>query len=539
MNKIKPLLFLFLGMLISSKATAQAPFTITIEPIAITGLGGLQSYAYGQHDGKWLIVGGRLDGLHRRQPWAAFDEAGNNNQIIVVDPMTQEKWSTSLTSLPTTIQEQLSATNMNFHQAGDYLYCIGGYGFSRTLNNHTTYSNLTAINVSKVIKAVIDGTSITPYFRQINDSKFQVTGGHLNKINDKYYLLGGQKFIGRYNPMGPGHGPGFLQEYTNAIRVFSIIDDGTIITISHLPSYTDSDNLHRRDYNAVAQIMPNGQEGITMFSGVFQETVDLPFLNSVNIDSTGYTANNTFQQYYNHYHCAVIPLYSTIENKMHTVFFGGIAQFYDEDGTLVQDNNVPFVKTIARVTRNSQGQMAEYKLPIEMPALMGAGAEFIPIPNIPQFDNEVFKLDDITEERTLIGYIYGGISSSAENIFFTNDGTQSSASSQIFTVFLTKNVILSVDKLNQQPKGTLNMLVYPNPNTGDFTIKYNLIKSGDVKISVFDIHGKLLDEELIENQAPGEKSISKKITGIAKGVVYFIQLETEHEKFTQKLITEN
>jgi hypothetical protein len=31
------------------------------------GLGGLQSFAYGHHDGKWLIIGGRKDGLRRRQ----------------------------------------------------------------------------------------------------------------------------------------------------------------------------------------------------------------------------------------------------------------------------------------------------------------------------------------------------------------------------------------------------------------------------------------------------------------------------------------
>ena len=77
--------------------------------------------------------------------------------------------------------------------------------------------------------------------------------------------------------MGPGNGPGFIQEYTNSIRIFSIIDNGTSITINHLPSYTDSENLHRRDYNAESQIMPNGEEGITMFSGVFQENTDLPF----------------------------------------------------------------------------------------------------------------------------------------------------------------------------------------------------------------------------------------------------------------------
>ncbi|MDD3665963.1 MAG: hypothetical protein PHQ65_11910, partial [Bacteroidales bacterium] len=58
----------------------------------IPELGGLQAYAFGQHDNKWLVVGGRLDGLHRRQPFADFSVEGNNNQLIVVDPVNLQKW---------------------------------------------------------------------------------------------------------------------------------------------------------------------------------------------------------------------------------------------------------------------------------------------------------------------------------------------------------------------------------------------------------------------------------------------------------------
>ncbi|MBK7883899.1 MAG: hypothetical protein IPJ81_08890 [Chitinophagaceae bacterium] len=68
----KQFTFIF-GLLFSLKAISQTtPFNISLEPITITGLGGLQSFAFGQYDGKWLIIGGRLDGLHRRQPFAAF-----------------------------------------------------------------------------------------------------------------------------------------------------------------------------------------------------------------------------------------------------------------------------------------------------------------------------------------------------------------------------------------------------------------------------------------------------------------------------------
>ena len=75
-------LSIFLFLILSSNLYSQtAPFHIYIEPMTIPNLGGLQAFSFGQHDGKWLIIGGRLDGLHRRQPWAAFDVAGNNNFI--------------------------------------------------------------------------------------------------------------------------------------------------------------------------------------------------------------------------------------------------------------------------------------------------------------------------------------------------------------------------------------------------------------------------------------------------------------------------
>ncbi|MBK9338535.1 MAG: hypothetical protein IPM98_19195 [Lewinellaceae bacterium] len=331
----------FLLLLALGLSAQTSPFNIHLEPVSIPGLGGVQSFAFGQHAGKWLIVGGRLDGLHRRQPFAAFDIAGHNNQLIVIDPANQQKWSAPLTALSVPLQEQLSATNMQFHQEGNFLYIAGGYGYSNTAGDHITYDKLTAIDVPAVINAIVAGQPYATFFRQITDPQFAVTGGHLSKIYDTYYLVGGQRFMGRYNPMGPTHGPGFVQEYTDQIRSFLIFDNGTSLAAGHFPPATDPTNLHRRDYNVTAQIMPNGQEGLTAFSGVFQPTVDLPFLNCVNIDSSGYAVNNDFSQYYNHYHCAVLPLYSAQNNAMHTVFFGGIAQFYDSLGTLVQDNNVP------------------------------------------------------------------------------------------------------------------------------------------------------------------------------------------------------
>jgi hypothetical protein len=413
-------------------------FDIRVEPMDGVPSIGLQSFAWAQQDGYWLLVGGRLDGLHRRQPFAAFDIAGHNKQLMVLQPATGKIWTAALTELPVPMQDQLSATNMAFITEGEYLYIAGGYGYSAKEKNHTTYPNLLALQVKNLIEAIKTGSTLMPHIRQINDPKFAVTGGALKKIDNHYYLVGGQRFIGRYNPHGPDHGPGFVQEYTNAIRRFTIEDNGEKLRVTHLSETIDTANLHRRDFNVVPQIMPDGMQGLTAFSGVFRRDADLPYLTSVNIDSKGHAVQPGFEQFYNHYHCANIPLYSAKTNEMHTVFFGGIAQYYDSAGIRKKDDDVPFVRTIARVTRDAGGMMKEYKLPIEMPALLGAGAEFMPLENLALYANGVIKLDELPKGTTLIGYIFGGISSTAPNVFWTNNGTQSSAAKSIFKVSIVK-----------------------------------------------------------------------------------------------------
>jgi hypothetical protein len=106
--------------------SAQTPFQISLDPVVIPGAPGLQSFAAGQWDGAWLLMAGREDGLHRRQPFAAFDEDNQNDSMYVLNPETKQIWSAPLTSLPTAIAEQLKGTNPQFAQRDSMLYITGG-----------------------------------------------------------------------------------------------------------------------------------------------------------------------------------------------------------------------------------------------------------------------------------------------------------------------------------------------------------------------------------------------------------------------------
>jgi hypothetical protein len=221
---------------------------------------------------------------------------------------------------------------------------------------------------------------------------------------------------------------------------------------------------------------------------------------------------------------------------MNTVFFGGIAQYYDSSGILVQDNNVPFVKTIARVERTSNGQMSEYKLPVELPNLLGAGAELIPNEALPKYANGVIKYDDLVDDTTLIGYIFGGISSSSKNIFFVNNGTQSSASNQIFKVKLIKNEAAAIDDLNEQSIGTLKLVTAPNPSNGSFEATYNLIAPSDVTITFSKLSGEITEIVKLKNQPQGTNTYKQdQLKNLADGA-YFIRVDTQNETAIQKII---
>lgn len=426
-----------LGFLVAA-AQPFGNYELVLSEITPVGMPGVQSFAWGQHDGQWFIIGGRTDGLHRRQPPVSFLASGNNVMAYVVDPTTWQIWSAGIGDLSQGLLEQLQSTNMEFEQRDSTLYCVGGYGYSATAADHITYPNIAAIDLPGAMNAIRNAQSIVPYFWQITDPRMEVTGGQLRLLEGKFYLVGGQRFIGRYNPMGPDFGPGFIQEYANAVRRFAIDDDGVNLAISGYWELVDTVNLHRRDYNMLPQIFPDGVEGLTVFTGVFQYASDLPWLNTVDIRDTNIIVVPGFEQLLNQYHTAHAGLYQASTNTMRSVFFGGIGRYYfDGNGTLMDDPNVPFVSTISMVERDGAGILQETEIGA-MPDLLGASAEFIPWPDAPQTTSGILLQDQFVGDTVVLGHIVGGILSSAPNIFFTNTGTQSSAVNKVYRVLLVE-----------------------------------------------------------------------------------------------------
>ena len=430
----------FNSFVTAQKAEKGFPYTIRLVQTEIIDFPALQSFSYAVDDGKWLLLGGRKDGLHRRQPWATFDEDGRNNIIYVIDPIEKKVWKSSSKTLPVSLADQLQSTNMEFCQTGNKLLLAGGYGYSKQKDDHITFPYLTVINVKEIMHSIINDLPFNQHIIQIKDERMAVTGGRMVNSGEQWLLIGGQRFDGLYNPHGPDHGPGFKQEYTNEIRTFKLNFDNSKPEIKYYSAIKDTVNLHRRDYNLVPQIFTNGLPGFTVFSGVFQYNKDLPYTTSVDISGNNHHVIAGFHQKLNHYHSAVLPLFDTKDTTMYTLFLGGIAQYYpDVNGKIVNNTDVPFTKTISLVSRNKNG-IKETWLPVQMPGYLGASAEFIFAENISMYSEGV-ALPPQENAEILIGYIVGGIHSGEKNIFWSNTGEESKASNNLIKVYLKRNSV--------------------------------------------------------------------------------------------------
>ncbi|MBP9067859.1 MAG: T9SS type A sorting domain-containing protein [Bacteroidia bacterium] len=502
MKKLAVLMFTILFTTITIAQQIPFNYSVKLKPVTVTNLPGLHSFVVAQSGGKWLVIGGRKDGLHARQPFNAFPAASNNTDIYVIDINSQQFWSASVNSLATGLKEQLQSTNMNFHQDGDSLYIIGGYGYSNTALDHITFPNLTSVSVNGLISAITNSTTITPYFKQITDQKFAVNGGQLGKIGNSYFLVGGHRFDGRYNPMG---NPTYTQTYVDGIKKFNINNSGAQLSYSNYSLTTDQVHLHRRDYNLVPQIFPNGEEGYTISSGVFQIGIDQPFLYPVDIKTGGHTPQPTFNQYLSNYHSAKTALYDSVSNTMHSIFFGGMSQYSYINNVLTQDNNVPFVKTISRVSRDANGNLQENVFPIEMPALIGASAEFIPNHNVPHYSSEIIKLSSIVADSVLVGHIYGGIYSPQINPFTSNQTSATNAHNTIYEVWLVKSQFSGLKPLNGE--NPIRVSVFPNPTKSNINLSFDLPYESDIDLFITDINGKIIFDKNFEGLPKGKQTI--------------------------------
>lgn len=79
-----------------------------------------------------------------------------------------------------------------------------------------------------------------------------------------------------------------------------------------------------------------------------------------------------------------------------------------------------------------------------------------------------------------------------------------------------------------------NVSLYPNPTSGRFTIGFNSVKAGVVKVKVSNVTGQQLLSE-VYNEAAGNHSHELDLGGHAAGI-YFVELEADGIKTTHRIV---
>jgi hypothetical protein len=435
------------------------PYRISVQPydFGAAALPTLHSYAAGHHDGKWVLLSGKSNGLHGFDTTGpnGFEPEFQNREVWIIDPASKQTWHRSLDGAAgglTTIElNSFTSTNNQFYQRGERLYMAGGYGvqvISGGLPINGTFDRLSAIDLPGIIEWVMTGSGVAKdHIRQITSPSFRVTGGAMYEMGGRTHLVFGQDFTGNYNPNKNG-------TYTNQVRSFTIVDDGTTLSIANPTSTTPDPNFRRRDLNVFPVIQPgNGgtlDEGLVVLSGVFTPPPSVgAWTVPVEIDPTGNpmmadpSDPATFKQGFNNYHSAKLGLFSEASGEMHELLFGGISlQFVDTDTMqTVTDDALPFVNDITSVVIDSAGNYSQHWLG-QFPTMndlegtrlrFGANAEFFLADGIETFANGVVKLDDLNGPTTL-GYIFGGIISNGPHTRSGDPPATSSASNIMFTV---------------------------------------------------------------------------------------------------------
>ena len=488
---MRVILLKLLFVVFASQLTAQqwpTPFEVELEEVTWTDWPGLHSFAHGEDNGKWFIIGGRTGGMHSLIPPDPFPVAEANLEIRMFDPLSGEQWSRSIYELPDSIAAPLRGTNPQFLQRDNMLYYMGGYGKDTLTEDFITHPVLIAINLELLQDALESESSMDTSFRLLRDSLFYLCGAEAEWLNDTAFLFGGHEFTGEYSQIPSIN---FEQRYPNELRKFVINDDGINLSISDVSIIYDSLLFHRRDLSFEPLVFPDESFGLAAYSGVFQYESNTPWLSNIYFDSYSYW-EDTLTQRFNNYTCPVLNMYDPEEQAMYAILFGGISQFwYDEgDSAVYEDLNIPFVNDISVVTRTADGGTSQDLLPISFEHLYGSNAAFFPADGVLKYGNGVVDLSGI-EAKTLVGYIFGGIDPEFPNF------TLSVGSNALYKVFVQPSAPATELEMSEK----IELTVFPNPVTADFISLEGIIPTGAV-IEWMDIHGRIV------SRIPANASIS-------------------------------
>ncbi len=315
-----------------------------------------------------------------------------------------------------------------------------GVALAAFTNDFKTFDTLTALSITGMVKAVINGGDVAKLakVRQMSDPRLAVTGGEMMALNGRTYLVFGNNFQGGY----AGSTASIAQVYTNEIRSFRIIDSGRSLAIAGYQALRDPVNFRRRDGNLVRFIGTAGQPQLAYLGGVFTPTSVTAYQAPILIGPGGRAhVDAAYQQFFSQYTTANIPLYDPRSRSMYDILMGGISLYEYSNGQLIEDTFLPWVDDVTSLVRAGDGSFQEYSMsPIPIvtaggTGFYGANAAFFGNEALPMYRNGVIRLNKL-RGPTVLGYMFGGIYSTVPTTSGNSFG-ETGASNQVFQITLT------------------------------------------------------------------------------------------------------
>ena len=415
---------------------AQSGFSLEIVPYQIADLPPIHANAFAQYEGKWLIIGGRT-GVEEQPSYLNYD-------LMVIDPVSEDYWIYPLewTGVALDAPDHLGNCYAAHFQEGSYLYIAGGMGYSMESEAFGPFPTLTIVDVPKTIQAIMTTKPMDDCFFQITNEGFKKQDALLSKINDRFYLAGGRQIFGNFDEEGD-----LSVDFNTTNEVFSFLleksQSGWKIKSEKTIDYQDDFETAIASY--APQIFPDGASGISIFLN--NQMDDPEQLAWMNVFDFGYSTYIDTSMNIANYHSTIIPIYDAAKNRMHSVFIGGCDEYFCSIGEAYAPTRIDHYQSFVR---DDEGNITVTRSQLDVFMARGRDAQFILNQDIPQYPNKVINLDKLTDERQLIGYLYGG--ATAPGMMLFDDGeVLDTPSNQLFKVFITKTK--KKDILGWKPAG--------------------------------------------------------------------------------------
>lgn len=462
---------------------SQLPGRFLFDTIKLKNWPAIHSFSFAEFNHYVFMFGGRTDGIHGKE--SGFENKNSNSIIYLWNTLNDSIISYKPDSLNDELLEFISASNACFTQDDHYLYVLGGYGQSKS-GVYKTYPVFLKVNLQECISAILQNRNVANAFKYKVSDLFAVTGGQLKIMDSLFYLVGGQKFDGKYS--SDDHT--INQKYTDALRIFSISESQDTLSYTSIKEITNDAIFHRRDYNVNPIISTTGEIKLMVYGGVFQYNINRAFLNTALIQNQDYEELFDFEHKFASYNCARIGLYDSLKNEMYQVFFGGMAEFYrDSVNAISRDNYVPFVKSISSITRHTNGKFEEHLYPEELPGYFGTNAEFLINPELKRIYQDIVDYNSLKKDTSYLGCIFGGIynPSAYRNVWQQDSAHLTRSNPYVLKVSFVKN---QTTDNRQLQNSNYDVIIIPNPAKNQVVIKFKTeLVLTSLKLSIQNTQG--------------------------------------------------